>query len=221
MKLSDIDRFSKTFYKSGTFSAKHIVRISRYVDYDDPNNKLIKSKQASNLFLYDINDKKLFITKKGLSIYSDDVITLSNSSDKGGYCTLNQIHFAKLLSMFEKGENWLCDEEYEKLFKIDSEGNTVGVSEEKAAELVKLDFNSWLMIKPAVIFEGNIGIQSIYFKSDRGVIATLKGEEYLSFIAYCRELMNNFYNCSLSLYNSGLLSLFLGGLLFNGTTSKQ
>lgn len=229
MTLDEISRFTKLIYKNDDLTCKHVVNISNYVNDETSQNKLVKVKNKSNLTVYDITDKKTFVITKGLSLFTDDHINISANiimkdifnNKTNPYCQIFSENFPQFLSMLNSGEKWMCDKEYEKLFKFDASGNTVGLSDTKIASSANLR-RGWVYIKPSVIFvdENPGGIQGIFMKSNTGILGNFKGEEFLCFVNYMREIMNNFYNSSLNLYNAGLLSLLLGGFI-NGNSSKE
>ena len=220
--LNKIGKFSKTFYRLGDFTAKHVINIT---NYSQNNNKEVS---RNPIFVYDVFDKRINENKTNICVpTSSDSIVLSNNSKsqnntkavssnegmsskmKNGYCIITPKDFDKVIDALDKCVSWLCDEEYEKLFTVDASGNTVGVTENNEVALARFK-QGWIMFKPAVIFDQNgAGYQGIYIKSDRGVLASLTGSEFKEFYNYMKEIINNFYQCSLALYNAGLMSMIL------------
>jgi len=220
--INKINKFTKTFYKSNDFVAKHVVSLMNYAT----DNKG-KEVSRSPLYCYDVNDKRVHEIKKALSITTSDMIVLSNNNTEsysingaaskestkglkgGGFVFVTPRDFDKLLDSLNTCVSWLCDDEYAKLFTIDANGNTVGVSDNNEVAISRFK-TGWIMFKPAVIFDQkDTGYQGIYIKCDRGVLASLTGTEFKEFYNYMKELMTNFYSCSLALYNAGLMSMIL------------
>lgn len=220
--LSKVGKFSKTFYKLGDFTAKHVINITNYSSSRDDTKKEVS---RNPIYVYDVFDKRINESKTCYSLpYSSDSIVLANNakevqtsvvankegeSQKNGYCFITPRDFDKVMDALDKCVSWLCDEEYEKLFTVDTAGNTVGVTENNEVALARFR-QGWIMFKPAVIFDQNgAGYQGIYVKSDRGVLASLTGSEFKEFYNYMKEIINNFYQCGLALYNAGLMSMIL------------
>ncbi|HQL11943.1 MAG TPA: hypothetical protein PK507_02915 [bacterium] len=219
LKIDDFSKFTKTFFKIEDFSAKHIISTMNY--RNDGKNKEVSS---GPLYCYDITDKRVHETKKGLSINTTDSIMLANNRSlkninngapntvKTGFISIEPVNFSKVMRVLHDGEKWLCDKEYERLFTVDTQGNTIGLSNDKTGSVAKFG-TGWLMIKPAVIFDNKgVGYQAIYMKTDRGILTTLTGDEYMTFVNYMSEITANFYQASLQLYNASILSIILGGI---------
>lgn len=223
--MTDIDKiskFSKTYYKLGDFSAKHIINLTNYSPIDGGKKEVGRSP----VFVYDTFDKRIMENKKGIAIsITEDCIMLSNNSKsqqpivsnnenvtnktKSGFVYIVPRDFDKVLDAMDRCVSWLCDTEWEKLYTVDAAGNTVGVAENNEVALCRFR-HGWLMFKPAVIYDKNgAGYQGIFIKTDRGVLASLTGTEFKEFYNYTKELMTNFYQCGLALYNAGILSMIL------------
>lgn len=218
MNIDNIGKFTKTVFKYNDILVKHTVSLTNYTV--DKGKEVYKSP----VFEYDTMDKKIKEVKKNLYFTTSDTITISKISqyknkikdnnpikteenkEKDGYIILKPEDFRKTEETLNIGVDWLVKEEFAKLFTIDVQGNTVGLSNTKIASIARFPL-SWLMIKPAVVFIKEVGYQSIYLKSDKGIIGAIPGEEYISFVNAMKSLMNNFYQCSLELYNIGLLTL--------------
>lgn len=221
--IDKIAKFSKTFFKAGAFSAKHVVDITNYAisGGSDTNSK------RGPLYIYDVSDRSTREIKKGVTLSSRDNIILSNNNKNtfnisgeasgesfsslksSAFVYIDPKDFDKVKESLNSCISWLCDQEYEKLFTLDASGNTVGVSKNDEVSISRFK-NGWIMFKPAVIFDVNgAGYQGIYLKCDRGILGSLTGTEFKEFSNYMFELMNNFYQCSLSLYTAGLMSTLL------------
>ena len=220
--INKINKFMKTYFKVGDFSAKHVISLANY-GLDN------KQKEVSRgpVYVYDVSDKRTREIKKALSITTSDSIILANNNHNtisipsksskegteklkgGGFIYITPQDFDKFLECLEKCVSWLCDDEYASLFTIDASGNTVGVTENNEVAIARFK-QGWIMFKPAVIFDKNgAGYQGIYIKCDRGVLTSLTGSEFKEFYNYSKEIMNNFYQSGLALYNAGLLSMIL------------
>lgn len=219
MDIDKIGKLSKTFFKAGDFTARHIVDLQFHGSGNNSN------KPRSHLYCYDVFDKTTHITKIAASISSKDNIILANnnrdsvnimaevnkenlSEAKGSaFVYIEPRDFDKVIDSLNTCIAWLCDEEYEKLFTVDANGNTVGVSNNEEVTVSRFR-SGWIMFKPAVVFDKNgAGYQGIYIKCDRGILASLTGTEFKEFSNYMMEIMKNFYSCSLSLYTAGLTAL--------------
>lgn len=222
--MTDIDKFAKftkTYYKLGDFSAKHVINITNYTTVNGN-----KESAKSPIYVYDTFDKRIMQPRKGLSLsVTEDCITLANNAKvqppvsssnekvnnktKSGFVYIIPRDFDLVLDAMDKCVSWLCDPEWEKLYTVDASGNTVGVAENNEVAICRFR-HGWLLFKPAVIFDKNgAGYQGIFMKTDRGVLASLTGSEFKEFYNYTKELMNNFYQCGLALYNAGILSMLL------------
>lgn len=220
--IDKVNKFSKTYFKVSDFAAKHVISLANY-GFDN------KQKEVSRgpIYVYDVSDKRTREMKKALSISTTDTIILSNNAQNainvpsksakegneklkgGGFVFLTPQDFDKVLECLEKCVSWLCDEEYASLFTVDASGNTVGVTENNEVAIARFK-QGWLMFKPAVIFDKNgAGYQGIYIKCDRGVLTSLTGTEFKEFYNYTKEIMTNFYQSGLALYNAGILSMIL------------
>lgn len=211
--LEDINRFTKTFFKSFDFVAKHNISLSNYAEVDSNYGSGKKEISKSPVFTYDITDKRVHETKKGVLLTSKDYITLSGvnkSLNKDGvFVNIYPGDFNKVLEILDTAMDWLCKEEYEKLFLTDQNGNTVGVADNNEVVIARFRY-SWLMMKPAVVFDlKGVGYQGIFIKTENGVLGSLTGSEFSEFHKYMKEILTNFYQASLSLYNAGILSLIL------------
>lgn len=226
LSIDKIAKFSKTFFKAGEFTAKHVVDLTNFSTSIKPQDREQQANRSA-VFTYDVSDKLTHEFKKGVLLSTKDCILLANSN-KGSFNINGDVNFESTTGLkgssfvyidpkdFDKVReslntcvSWLCDEEYEKLFTVDANGNTVGVSNNNEVTISRFR-NGWLMFKPAVVFDKNgAGYQGIYIKCDRGILGSLTGTEFKEFSNYMNEIMNNFYQCSLSLYNAGLMSILL------------
>ncbi|MGL4949638.1 MAG: hypothetical protein ACRC5M_04590 [Anaeroplasmataceae bacterium] len=216
-KLDKVNKFTKIFFKSDEMTVKHVVSIVNY-----KSDEKIKS----NVYEYEICDRRTRDVRKAYAISTYDSIAISNNNFNkfntpsisngesvknvvGGYATIYPKDFNKMLTSIDVALDWLCKPEYEKLFTVDASGNTVGITDNKEATIARFRFG-WIMFKPAVVFDKNgIGYQGVYIKSDKGIIGSLTGNEFMEFSTYMKEIMNNFYQASLELYNAGILSMIL------------
>ena len=220
--LEKVNKFSKTYFKVDDFTAKHVVSLANY-GIDNKGKDVTRSP----VYVYDVSDKRTHEIKKALSINTNDTIVLSNNNQNsikipsksskegtenlkgGGFIYITPQDFDKVLECLEKCVSWLCDEEYASLFTVDANGNTVGVTENHEVTVARSK-QGWLMFKPGVIFDKNgAGYQGIYIKCDRGVLTSLTGSEFKEFYNYTKEIMTNFYQSGLALYNAGVLSMIL------------
>lgn len=210
MKIEDVSRFSKTVYRYNDFSVKHTVNVINYTT----DLKTKKEIYKSPVYTYDIMDKKIMESRKGITFSFSDSIILANNeknpvSKVSPFISIRPEMFRQIKNILDLGVDWLVKDEYAKYYTVDVQGNTTGISNSKVVSIERFPL-SWLMIKPAVLFIKEVGYQGIYLKCDRGILGTLPAEEYIAFVRYMKELMNNFYGLSLQLYNTGLLTLLLG-----------
>lgn len=229
MNLEDISRFTKNVYKYENISLKHVIGLTNYTKDKDG-----KEKYKSPVYEFDLLDKKIREVRKTLTFTTSDFLMLgANNPDKfnktntpvltnnkdikpSGYLNIQPEMFRKVKQTLSIGVDWLVKDEFAKLFTVDTQGNTVGLSDNNTAAIARFPL-SWLMIKPAVIFIKEVGYQGIYFKSDKGIIGSMPGEEYITFTNTICNIMDNFYQASLELYNSGMLTLILRSINEKGT----
>jgi hypothetical protein len=209
MNIDDYGRITKSIIKPiNSLDIRHMINLGNYRDIPD------KGICGSLIYEYDFTDKRTRLTKKGISIFSEDAIVfnasrklLDENEPKNGFFYLYPKYFVSFLDMLTEGKKWLVESEYAKLFTVDQEGKTVGLTDEKIMRIVRSG-NFYIMIKPSVIVDTyNVTYQGIQLKSDNGLLGNLTGEEYLAMEKALKEVCNNFYQCSLSLFNLGLTLL--------------
>jgi hypothetical protein len=196
---NDYGRISKVIMTpNDTIIVKINISLYKYVS----NKETVKNA----IFTYDYNDKMVKKNLKGIFIDSDDYIGIQtkgsyDSNSNGSYVYIQPQFFHTLLRSLKEVERWLKDREFASLFTVDTDGNTVGLSNMNVFSVVKMK-NKYLMFKPAVIYdEFNTAYQGVQLKSDAGIIGNLTSEEFLSFLLIMTNTVNNFQTISLELLN--------------------
>jgi hypothetical protein len=210
-RVKTFGRISKTIFKNKEFTVKHVICP---IKYGKTNNDTKTSPIVPSVFINEYEDKFSKDKINAINIDTDKECFISFTpgfkvqdpsmqsvvKPNNIYANVLEKDFYKLLKSLNLCKDWLLEEKYEHLFTKDEKGNTIDVSDKTICTAVRLTSEINLIFRPVVIFQ-DINYQGIVIYINEELLGRVIGEQFLQLHRVLKEIMDNFYNVSLSLWN--------------------